>query len=94
MLVFAFNHFVSGLEFVLGVLLFTETVFSGLVLLLSGIELLHSVFEHRVDVSDVEALGSELLGIRRKLILLGGDLRHQVFLLLLRLGFAVTVFAK
>lgn len=94
MLVIAFNYFVSGLESVLGVLLFTETVFSGLVLLLSGIEMLHSVFKDCVDVSDVEALGSELLGIRRKLILLGGDLRHQVFLLLLRLGFAVTVFAK
>jgi len=92
--VFAFYKFVSRLEFVLGILLFGEAIFSSLVLLLSGIELLHSVFKDGVNARDVEALGSELLGIRGKLILLGGDLRHQVFLLFLRLSLLITVLAE
>ena len=92
--VVAFNHLVSGLKFVLGVLLFGKTVFSSLILLFSSVEVLHSVFKDGVDVSNVEALGSELLGVRGKLILLSGDLRHQIFLLFLRLGLLIAVFAE
>jgi hypothetical protein len=88
------NDLVSRFELILFLLLFGETVLSGLVLLLGGIKVLHPVFEDGVDGSYVETLGGELLGVRRKLILLSGDFRLEIFLLLLRLGLAVTVFAK
>lgn len=94
MLEFAFVLHVTRLKFVLSVLFLSQAVLSSLVLLLSEVKLLHSVFKDGVDVSYVEALGSQFLGIRRKLIFLGGDLRHQVLLLFFGLGFTVTVLAE
>jgi hypothetical protein len=69
------NDLVSRFELILFGLLFRETVLSGLVLLLGGIKVLHSVFEDGVDGGYVETLSSELLGVRRKLILFSRDFR-------------------
>lgn len=90
----AFSELVTGLQGLLSILLLSEAVFSSLVLLFSEVKLLHPVFKDGVDVSNVEALGRQFLGIGRKLIFLSGDLRHQVLLLFLGLGFAVTVLAE